>query len=162
MEWRQRSKELFMSDWQFANWKVDTIAWQWVTHPCRPVHMSHCITLVFVSFMHCHLHHTLVSQVTKGLKLVEKETSRQDFFANLSSRRCGPRSYLRPLSLIISSTTQSFLLTSNKFHTSGWSIFQGSSIHIKIKSLIFSGHSEYGGLCRPSNMVLRIDECKPD
>ena len=51
-----------------------------MTHPCRPVPMSLCVTLVSESFMHCHLHHTLVSQVTKGLMLVKKETSRQDFY----------------------------------------------------------------------------------
>ena len=55
---------------------------EWHTHAglslCHSV--SHYVTLVSESFMHCHLHHTLVSQVTKGLMLVKKETSRQDFY----------------------------------------------------------------------------------
>ena len=51
-----------------------------MTLPGWPVLMSLCVKLVSESFMHCHLHHTLVSQVTKGLMLVEKETRRQDFY----------------------------------------------------------------------------------
>ena len=41
--------------------------------------MSQCVTLVSESFMHCHLHHTLVSQVTKGLMLSRKKPVARTF-----------------------------------------------------------------------------------